>query len=83
MLSKLFNLLLAYITILLRFILFLVVVNNLFTIPVETENARLKLTLVIPRGAPITVTNGAMEMLPVVRDKVMTYQNSKTEQYIY
>ena len=74
----LFNLLVAYITILLRFISFLVVVNSFFTIPVEIENARLKLTLVIPRSAPI-----AVNMLPVVTDKAMTYQSSQKELYIY
>ena len=62
----LFNLLLASITILLCFFLFLVVFNSFFTTPVEIENARLKLTLVIPTGAPITTANDAMEMLQVV-----------------
>ena len=41
----------------------------LFLIPVKIENARLKLALTIPTGAPITVGNDAMEMLPVVTDK--------------
>ena len=36
-------------------------------IPVETKNARLKLT--IPTGASITVANGAIEILPVVTFK--------------
>ena len=65
----LFNLLLANITILLCFLfLSLVVFNSLFTIPVETENARPKLALTIPNGAAITVANDAIEMLPVVTD---------------
>ena len=38
-------------------------------IPVEIEIAMLKLALAIPTGAPITVANGLIEMLPVVRDK--------------
>ena len=38
-------------------------------IPVEIENTRLKLTLTIPVGAPVTVANDAIEMLPVVADK--------------
>ena len=42
-----------------------------FTIPLEMENARLKLALTIPTGAPITVANDAIEMLPVVIDKVI------------
>ena len=36
---------------------------------VEIENPRLKLALTIPTGAPITVANDAIEMLPVVTDK--------------
>ena len=38
-------------------------------IPAEIENARLKLALTIPTGAPMTVANDAIEMLPVVTDK--------------
>ena len=38
-------------------------------IPVEIENAKLKLALTIPTGAPMTVANDAIEMLPVVTDK--------------
>ena len=41
-------------------------------IPVEIENARLKLTLTIPTGAPITVANDVIETLPVVIDKTIT-----------
>ena len=33
--------------------------------------ARLKLTLTIPTGAPTTVANDAIEMLPVVIDKTI------------
>ena len=40
-------------------------------IPVEIENGRLKLALSIPAGAPITVANDAIEMLPVVTDKTI------------
>ena len=40
-------------------------------IPVEIENARLKLALNIPTGAPITVANDTVEMLPVVTDKAI------------
>ena len=45
--------------------------NSFFTIPVENENARLKLALAIPTGAPIKVANDTMEMLPVVTDRKM------------
>ena len=68
----LFNLLLANITILLCFfLLFLVVFNSFFTIPVEIENARLKPALTIPTGAPMAVANDAIQMLPVVTDKTI------------
>ena len=69
----LFNLLLASITILLGvFLLFLAIFNSFFTILVEIEKTRLKLALTIPTGAPITVANDVMEMLPVVIDKTIS-----------
>ena len=75
----LFNLLLANITILLCFFfLSLVVFNSFLIISLEIENARLKLELTIPTGAPITVANDAIEMLPVV-----TCQNNQNKQNIY
>ena len=40
-------------------------------IPVQIENARLKLALAIPTGAPITDANEAIKMLPVVTDKTI------------
>ena len=40
-------------------------------IPVEIENARLKLALTIPTRAPITVENDSIEMLPVVTNKTI------------
>ena len=40
-------------------------------IPVEIENARLKITLTVPAGAPITVANDAIETLPFVIDKTI------------
>ena len=80
----LFNLLLADIKILLRFFfLFCVVFNNFFTIPDGIENEILKRALAIPAGAPITVANDAIEMLTVVTDKTMTYQNRQKKQFIY
>ena len=39
--------------------------------PVEIEIARLKLALTILTGAPITVANEAIEMLPLVADKTI------------
>ena len=68
-LSMLFNLLLANITILLCFLfLFLVVFNSFFKIHVWIENANPKLPFAIPTGAPITVSNDAIEILRVVTD---------------
>ena len=68
----LFDLLLANITMLLCFLLlFLVVFNSFFMIPVEIENARLKLALTIPTGAPMTVANDAIEILAVVTNKTI------------
>ena len=53
------------------FFLFLVVFKSFFTNPVVIENARLQLALIISAGAPITVANDAIEMLPVATDKTM------------
>ena len=53
------------------FFLFVVVFNSFFTIPVETENARVKLALATPTGAPVTITNDVIEMIPVVTDKTI------------
>ena len=44
---------------------------TVFYIPVEIENARLKLALAIPPGAPMAAANDAIEMLPVVTDKTI------------
>ena len=73
MLSTLFNLFLANITILLCcFFLFRVVLNKFLTIPVVIENGKLKLALAIPIGAPITVANKALAiLLPLAEKKIM------------
>ena len=58
--------------------------EQFLTIPVEIENARLKLALTIPTGAPVTVANDPIEMLPVVTDKTINdIQNSQKREYIY
>ena len=73
LLSMLFNLLLASVIILFcPIFLFIVAFNSFsYTIPVKIENARLKLAHAIPAGAPITVANDTIEMLPVVTDKAI------------
>ena len=82
MLSILFNLLLHNITVLLYFFFsFLAILNNFFTSPVDNENARLRVPLAIPTGAPITVANDAIEMLGLVALK--TYQNNQKKQYTW
>ena len=76
----LFTLLLANMIILLCFF-FLLLVIVFFTIPVQIENARLKLALINRTGDPITVVNNAIEML--IKRVLNTYQNSQKKQYIY
>ena len=39
--------------------------------PVEIENAILKLEVAIPTGTPIIAANDSIEMLPVVTDKTI------------
>ena len=53
------------------FLLFLVAFNNFFTSPVHNENARLRLALVIPICAPITVAKYAIETPALVTDKTI------------
>ena len=66
----LFNLLLVSITNLLCFFfLFLIVFKNFFTNPDVIENVKPQLAPIIPAGAPITVANDAIEMLPDNIDK--------------
>ena len=68
----LFNLLLANITILLCFSsLFHVIFNKFFTISAVIENAKLKRALNIPTCEPITIANDAIEMPPLVTDKII------------
>ena len=84
LLSMLFNLLLAGITILLYFFfLFLVVFNSFFTIPAEIENARLKTALTIPTGTSIRVENDTMGILSVVIDKTINDLSKKSNEAIY
>ena len=40
------------------------VFKNLFTNPDVIENVKLKLAPIIPAGAPITLANDAIEILP-------------------
>ena len=84
LLSMLFNLLLASITILLCFFfLFVIVYKNFFTNPVVTENARLLFALMIPTNAPIAVANDTIEILPVATDKTINDLSKYSKEEIY
>ena len=62
----LFNLLLANIRILsCFFVLFLVVLNNIFDIPVVKEKINVKPALAIPTGVPITLVKEIIDTLPL------------------
>ena len=52
-------------------------------IPVEIENARLKLALTIPTDALMTVANCAIEMLPDVTDKTINDLPKQSKEAIY
>ena len=67
----LFNLLSVNKKICCAFSFYFLFFNSLFTIHVEIDNSTLQLALVVPTGAPITVTNYAIEILPVVTDKTI------------
>ena len=84
LLSMLFNLLLANTTILLCFFyLFLVAFKNFFTNPAVIENARLQPALIIRAGAPITVANDAIGILPVATDKIIHDLSKHSKEAIY
>ena len=51
--------------------LFRVVFDKFSIIPVEIENAKLKLALAISTGAPLTVANYVIDMPPVVADQTV------------
>ena len=53
--------------------LFRVAFNSFFTILVEIEIKRLKLSLANPTGGPITVTNDSIEIPRLVADKKIKY----------
>ena len=78
----LFNLLLVNGIILLCF--FGVVVIIFFRVPVTIKNEKLKLAIAIPTGAPIIVSNNAIEVpSSVAENQLNTYQSSQKKQYVY
>ena len=65
------------------FFLFHVVFNNFFKIPVESENARVKLALAIHTSTRIKVAKDATEMLLVVTDKTINDLSKQSKEAIY
>ena len=47
------------------------------------ENIRLQLALIVPMGAPITVANDAIEMLPVATDETINDLSKYSNEAIY
>ena len=51
--------------------LFHVVFNSFLMIPVVKDNAKLKLALTTPKGAPITLANEVIDIPPAVAGKTI------------
>ena len=61
-----------------------VVIFFFFRVLVTIKNAKLKLARATPTGAPIIVSNNAIEVLPsVAENQLNTYQSSQKKQYVY
>ena len=65
------------------FFLFLIVFKNFFTNPDVIENVKPQLAPIIPAGAPITVANDAIEMLPDNIDKTFNDLSKYFKEAIY
>ena len=52
-------------------VLFLVIFNSFFIIPVVRENNKVKLALAIPAETPITLVKEMMDIRPLVTDKTI------------
>ena len=65
------------------FFLFLIVFKNFFTNPDVIENVKPQLAPIIPAGAPITVANDAIEMLPDNIDKTFNDLSKYSKEGIY
>ena len=84
LLSILFNLLLAIVTILsCFFFLFDFVFNDLFTISEVMENAKLKLALATLTGASIIVADDATDISPLVADEKIYNLSKYSKEAIY
>ena len=68
----LFNLLLASMTILLRFFFFfLVTFNSFFIVPVVKENTWVREALANPAGTPIKLVKEMIPIAPLIADKTI------------
>ena len=65
------------------FFLFLIVFRNFFTNPDVIENVRPQLAPIIPAGAPITLANDALEILPDNIDKTFNDLSKQSKEAIY
>ena len=65
------------------FFLFLIVFKNFFTNPDVIENVKPQLAPIIPAGAPISVANDAIEMLPDNIDKTFNDLSKLSKEAIY
>ena len=65
------------------FFLFLIVFKNFFTNPDVIENVKPQLAPIIPAGAPITLANDAIEMLPDNIDKTFNDLSKQSKEAIY
>ena len=57
--------------------------KTFFTNPDVIENVNSQLAPIIPAGAPITVANDAIEMLPVATDKTINDLSNYPKEAIY
>ena len=62
---------------------FLVVFKNFLINPDVTETVRPQLAQIIPAGAPVTVANDAVEMLPANIDKTFNDLSKLSKKTIY
>ena len=65
------------------FFLFLIVFKNLLTNPDVIENVKPQLAPIIPAGAPITLTNDAIKILPDNIDKTFNDLSKLSKEGIY
>ena len=65
------------------FFLFLIDFENAFTNPDVIENVRPQLAPIIPAGAPITLANDAIQILPDNIDKTFNDLSKQSKEAMY